>query len=99
LEHSTIPPYLYALYSIKRGFNTAAASIIRSVVIEEMLHLTIAANTLIAIGGSPQLNTRGFIPLYPGHLPMDIHEGLLVGLEPLSRNLLGGVFMVIEEPE
>ena len=42
LEHSTIPPYLSALYSIKKGANREAAAIIRSVVIEEMLHMTIA---------------------------------------------------------
>nr|MCU0322110.1 ferritin-like protein [Chitinophagaceae bacterium] len=39
LEHSTIPPYLCALYSIKEGTNVAASQIIRSVVIEEMLHM------------------------------------------------------------
>src|SRR5665213_2756788 len=39
LEHSTIPPYLVALYSIKDGTNQVATQIIRSVVIEEMLHM------------------------------------------------------------
>jgi hypothetical protein len=99
LEHSTIPPYLSALYSIKTGTNRDAAAIIRSVVIEEMLHMTIAANTLNAIGGTPRINTPGFIPSYPGPLPMNIHEDLKVGLEPLSRDLVNRVFMVIEEPE
>ena len=38
LEHSTIPPYLCALYSIKEGTNLESAAIIQSVVMEEMLH-------------------------------------------------------------
>jgi len=99
LEHATIPPYLTALYSIKAGTNREASAIIRSVVIEEMLHMTIAANTLNAIGGAPLINTPGFIPSYPGTLPMNIHEDLKVGLEPLSLDLINRVFMVIEEPE
>jgi hypothetical protein len=99
LEHSTIPPYLAALYSIKKGTNREAAAIIRSVVIEEMLHMTIAANTLNAIGGAPEINTSCFIPRYPGTLPMNIHAGFEVGLAPLSRDLISTVFMVIEEPE
>ncbi len=99
LEHATIPPYLTALYSIKRGSNREAAAIIRSVVVEEMLHMTIAANALNAIGGAPQIDKPRFIPQYPGTLPMNVHETLKIGLEPLSRDLVSGVFMVIEEPE
>jgi hypothetical protein len=99
LEHATIPPYLTALYSIKKGANREAAAIIRSVVIEEMLHMTIAANTLNAIGGAPEINTSDFIPRYPGALPMNIHSSLQVGLAPLSRDVISNVFMLIEEPE
>ncbi len=44
LEHATIPPYLTALYSLKPGANPAAAQVLRVIVVEEMLHLTIAAN-------------------------------------------------------
>ena len=99
LEHATIPPYLTALYSIKKGANREAAAIIRSVVIEEMLHMTIAANTLNAIGGAPEINKSGFIPTYPHALPMNIHSSLQVGLAPLSRDVISKVFMVIEEPE
>ena len=43
LEHSTIPPYLCALYSIKTGHNREATEAITSVFIEEMLHMTLAA--------------------------------------------------------
>jgi hypothetical protein len=99
LEHSTIPPYLQALYSIKHDKNTIVADLIRSIVIEEMLHMAIAANVLNAIGGDPGLNKPGFIPNYPGPLPMNVHGGLTVGLAPLSKPLIHDVFMEIEMPE
>ena len=99
LEHATIPPYLAAYYSIKPGRNGAAAAILRSVVVQEMLHMTIAANILNAIGGAPELDKPGFIPVFPGPLPMGIHSGLNVGLRRLTRRLVSDTFMVIEEPE
>jgi len=98
LEHSTIPPYLTALYSIKLNTNQEAYKIILSVVREEMLHMTIAANVLNAIGGYPIINQPNFIPSYPGPLPMNI-GGFEVGLAPLSRDVLSNSFMKIEEPE
>ena len=56
LEHATIPPYLIALYSIKPNTNLDATNIIRTVVVEEMLHLTLASNLLNAVGGEPDLS-------------------------------------------
>ncbi len=99
LEHATIPPYLTALYSIKPGCNQEAYNIIRSVVTEEMLHMVIAANVLNAIGGEPQVNHPGFIPTYPGPLPMNVGDGLIVGLASLSKEVLENTFMAIEKPE
>jgi hypothetical protein len=99
LEHSTIPPYLTALFSIKPGYNHEAAQIIESVVVDEMLHVTIASNLLNAIGGSPRIADPTFIPSYPGPLPMGVHRTLTVGLEKLSRRLIHDVLMAIEEPE
>jgi rubrerythrin len=99
LEHSTIPPYLTAFYSIKRGFNKEVADIILSVVRQEMLHMTIAANVLNAIGGHPVVNEPNFIPKYPGRLPGNIEPNLQVGLMPLSKALVKNVFMEIEKPE
>ena len=99
LEHSTIPPYLEALYSIKHDKNEIVADLIRSIVIEEMLHMAIAANVLNAIGGAPEINKPDFIPNYPDQLPMNVHGGLLVGLAPLSKPLIHDVFMEIEMPE
>ncbi|MCB0847813.1 MAG: hypothetical protein KDE26_31385, partial [Bacteroidetes bacterium] len=81
LEHSTIPPYLTAMYSLIPGKNDEIAALIRSVVIEEMMHMTISANILIATGGAPKINTAGFIPSYPGPLPMGIGDGLIVPIK------------------
>jgi hypothetical protein len=99
LEHAVIPPYLYALYSLAPGENDAAAAIIRSVVDEEMLHLTLAANLLNAVGGHPLLDKRDVLPCYPGPLPGTVDSGLIVGLAPFSVALVRDTFMAIEEPE
>src|SRR5438445_6847693 len=56
LEHSTIPPYLCALYSIEAGHNAEAAEVLSSVMVEEMLHLTLADNLVNAVGGRPRLD-------------------------------------------
>jgi len=99
LEHATIPPYLTALFSIKQGYNVEAATIIGSVVREEMLHMAIASNLMNAIGGRPDIDNPRFIPAYPGPLPMGVRSSLTVGLSKLTRRLAYDVFMDIEEPE
>ena len=100
LEHSTIPPYLTALFSLKPGSNDEIARLIHSIVVEEMLHMTIASNILIAIKGHPAINKPDFIPKYPGHLPMSIGgKDFIVGLEAFSKPLVENIFMKIEEPE
>ncbi|NQX37885.1 Ferritin-like [Pedobacter steynii] len=99
LEHSTIPPYLTAMFSLKPGKNLYIREVIHSIVIEEMLHLTIVANILNALGGSPVLNNKNFIPQYPGPLPMGIGDQLVVGLTKYSTDQVKNVFMEIEEPE
>ncbi len=99
LEHATIPPYLYALYSLGSGANSAAADIIQSVVAEEMLHLTLAANILNGLGGNPKFDSPSLMPHYPGPLPGSVEGELVVGLAPCSRDLVKNTFMVIEQPE
>jgi hypothetical protein len=39
VEHFTIPPYLCALWSLDPVRNSEASEVVRSVVIEEMLHM------------------------------------------------------------
>jgi hypothetical protein len=99
LEHATIPAYLYALYSIKPGANGTILGPLLSVVLEEMLHMSLACNVLNAIGGTPQIDDPGFIPTYPGRLPGSVQGELIVPLAPFSLELVQNVFMVIEEPE
>lgn len=100
LEHSTIPPYLYALYSLGTDAgNAEVAGIIQSVVSEEMLHMTLACNVLNAVGGHPVIDSPTFIPQYPTGLPGHVENGLVVPLAPFSTDLLKSVFMEIEEPE
>jgi hypothetical protein len=69
LELSTIPPYLCALYSIKDGCNDEAARVIKSVAMEEMLHMALVANVLNALGGRPCLDRPEEVPTYPARLP------------------------------
>jgi hypothetical protein len=99
LEHSTIPPYLTAMLSLKPEQNREIWSIIHSVVIDEMLHMTITCNLLNALGKRPQIDDPGFVPNYPGSLPTGIDGDLIVGLEPFSIDLMNRTFMKIEEPE
>lgn len=98
LEHATIPTYLFGLYSLDESKNGAIADIIQSVVVEEMLHMTLAANVLNAIGGTPQINTPDFIPTYPGPLPGGVDADLTVHLAPFSMAQLA-TFISIEQPE
>lgn len=97
LEHATIPTYLCALYSIKDGHNLEAAEVIRSVVMEEMLHMTMAANLLNAVGGTPEIDQPGFIPAYPTYLPHS-DQAFVVNLLKFSPEALD-TFLKIEKPE
>jgi len=97
LEHGTIPPYLCALYSIKPGRNSDAAEIIRTVVVQEMLHMVLVANVMNAVGGSPSIAFPAFVPSYPIGLPLGQSVPLQVHLRPFSSNALD-TFLAIERP-
>lgn len=99
LELSTIPPYLTGLFSLQDNSNQEAAALVQSVVTEEMLHMTLAANTLIAIGGNPDIVALGNALQYPGALPDKIDDDLQVSLAALSLNQVQSVFMAIEKPD
>jgi hypothetical protein len=99
LEQSAIPPYLYALYSIKPDQNREIVTLLRSIMLEEMLHMALVCNVLNAIGGSPAFANPKLVPHYPGPLPGSVEGQLTVPLAPFSKNLVHDVFMVIEAPE
>jgi hypothetical protein len=96
LELTTIPPYLTALYSLHPGTNLEAELVIRSVVVEEMLHMTLAANVLNAVGGRPAF-TGADAPRYPARLPYHDPPTFEVPLAPFSHDALA-TFLAIENP-
>lgn len=97
VELATIPPYLYAMYSIADQ-TSEAALLIRSIVAEEMLHAALVTNLLLAVGGRPRFETTDHIPRYPCDLPHH-RPPLRLDLAPASAELIEGVFMTIEQPE
>src|SRR5262245_18731904 len=96
LEHSTLPPYLCALYSIVEGSNDEARATLQSVALEEMLHLTLAANVLNAIGGQPVLDYPRLLPGHPTTLPHS-DGSIVLSLQPFSKAAIEG-FMAVERP-
>ncbi len=96
LEHATIPAYLSAMYSIHPQTNSDAYHILRVVVVEEMLHLTIAANLMNAVGGKPDLTRADFVPEFPTYLP-DGEKDFQVSLQCFSPSALD-TFLKIERP-
>jgi len=102
LELSTLPPYLYALYSIDDGTNGPARARIRSIAMAEMVHVALACNVLNAIGGAPCVADANIVPTYPGPLPYSIGAdggtGFKVSLLPFSVRAIEQA-MHIEEPE
>jgi hypothetical protein len=96
LEYSTLPLYLSSMFSLEvqnyTGYNT-----IRSVAMEEMVHMAIAANILAALGGTPAIKNMNVA--YPTKgLPGGVEPDLAVGLTQFSRSQLEN-FMRIERPQ
>ena len=96
LEHFTLPPYLCALYSLDAARNPDASEVVASVLVEEMLHMTLAANLLNAVGGRPRLDTPRMLPVYPQSLPHG-DRSFEVPLLPFGSEALD-VFLRIEQP-
>ena len=95
LECSTLPLYLAALFSLEVQ-NYTAYNQIRSVAMEEMVHMAIAANMLSALGGSPRI--KGIKLAFPAQgLAGGVEPDLRVGLAKLSMPQLVN-FLRIEEP-
>ncbi len=95
VEHATLPLYTAAMLSLEVQ-NYPTYNAIRSVLMEEMVHMAIAANMLAALGGTPRIQTLD--PGYPCHgLPGGAEPDLRVGLAKLSRAQLAN-FMRMESP-
>lgn len=85
IEHATIPIYLTMLYTLRDGQPWQAGEAVRSVVVEEMLHFSLAANVLNAIGGEPKIYSAEFLPDYPSFLPYKV-DSVALGLLPFGRD-------------
>ncbi|NEO18518.1 MULTISPECIES: ferritin-like protein [unclassified Moorena] len=108
LEFATIPPYLTAVYSMKDK-SAEAYQIIRSVALEEMLHINLVCNLLLAIGYSPLFVKPASDPFedkvpyiselkYPNYILPKFYDGPYVQILAASPELIKQTFMAIEEP-
>ena len=102
LEHATLPPYLFAFWSIHGDSKDAthARGFFLSVIQEEMLHLAMVCNILNAIGGTPVLNDPSLLPAYPCALPghSKTSNAFLVHLNKCCPKSIAN-FVQIELPE
>ena len=104
IEHTLMCSYLYAAFSLKRAGDPDLASAegeavkrwrktIMAVAIEEMGHLLIVANLMLAVGGRPHF-TRPNFPIPPGYFP----AAVVVRLSGFSRETLEH-FIFLERPQ
>ncbi|MFC8570084.1 ferritin-like protein [Streptomyces sp. NPDC057245] len=96
LELATIPPYLCGWWSVgDRG--SQVARLIRRIVGDEMYHMGVVCNLLVAVGGRPRISDAA--PVYPGPLPGGVRDDVNVYLSGLDRPFVRDVMMAIEAPE
>lgn len=104
IEHNLMCCYLYAAWSLKRGetdglsqSETKAVSgwkrAISTVAVEEMVHLALASNIMVAVGGAPHFSRPNF-PVAPGYHP----SGVIVELARFDLDTLDH-FIYLERPE
>jgi hypothetical protein len=104
IEHGLMCTYLYAGWSLKRSCEEGLTAeqfsaverwraTIRSVAMEEMVHLAMVNNMLMSIGSPPHFRRQNF-PVPSGYHP----SSLVVRLAPLTRDTLQH-FIYLERPE
>ncbi|XP_078482977.1 uncharacterized protein LOC100180317 [Ciona intestinalis] len=102
VELYTIPPYVTAMFSLKRERFKEAYLILKGIATEEMLHMTLDANILNAIGGSPNTTDFYWLPNYPTPFPsldfMQLLPNVMLKLEKFSLSMVKEVFSEIEKP-
>lgn len=100
LELSTIPPYMMALMSIRPPANRGAAELIRTVLMEEMLHMVLVGNLICSLGGRTQLG-RENAPSFPLRMTFKgqnfSDREFEISVQGLTRDQLA-VFLKIELP-
>ncbi|MEV0168697.1 ferritin-like protein [Nonomuraea fuscirosea] len=104
LEHMILCQYLFAEASLKSGTEegltpeqaaavTEWGGVLRSIAVEEMLHLALVTNLLASIGAAPTLGRPNF-PQRSGYFPAGIQLDLLPFGEQALRH-----FLYLERPE
>ncbi len=104
IEHNLMCCYLYAAFSMKQDVDEGLSSdeldavrrwrrTIMDVAIEEMGHLTMVANIMSAIGGTPHFGRQNF-PISAGYHP----SGIVVKLAPFNADTLDH-FIFLERPD
>ncbi len=96
VELTTIPLYLYTMYSLADPAEETP-QLIRSVAAEEMLHATIVGNLMVATGGRPCFYDPTTIPTFPCELPHHTPT-LPLSLTRYSPAVVQDVFLVVEAP-
>lgn len=98
LEFATIPLYLSAALSLDPKLNENIYQLIMRIAKEEMLHMTVVANLMNAIGVTPDIIKAA--PGFPYKLRiLDPEAPLELNLTSFSKELVRTVFMQIEAPE
>jgi CDGSH-type Zn-finger protein/uncharacterized Fe-S cluster protein YjdI len=103
VEHNLLCLYLYAAVGLKRAPEEGATPaqletierwrrVILGVALEEMNHLTLVSNIIVAIGGSPHFMRPNF-PVSPGWYPAD----LIIELAPFDLSTIEH-FIYLERP-
>jgi hypothetical protein len=102
IEHNLLCSYLYAAFSLKtagEGLSTEEAAVVDGwrktiigVAVEEMGHLALVNNLLVAVGGNAHFN-RPNLPVPPGYHP----AGFVIRLTPFSKATLDH-FIFLERP-
>jgi len=104
LEHGLMCEYLFAQWTLKRSTDEGVTAEqlesierwrrdIGEVVMEEMLHLALATNLLIAVGAPPHFDRPNF-PILSGWYP----PGVQIALVPFGERALRH-FIYLERPE
>jgi hypothetical protein len=104
IEHNLMCCYLYAAFSLKQRADEdlepdelAAVKrwrkLIFSICHEEMVHLALVGNLMVAVGGAPYFGRPNF-PVSPGYYP----SGVVVQLAPFDLDTLDH-FIFLERPE
>ncbi|MFD0053217.1 ferritin-like protein [Streptomyces sp. NPDC127168] len=96
LELATIPPYLCGWWSIEDR-SSQAARLIRRILADEMYHMGVVCNLLVAVGGRPRIADAALA--YPGPLPGGVRAEVNVYLSGLTRSYVHDVMMAIEAPD